>query len=56
MSHSLLQFFNFIYSLQHTSGTGIAETASGHIVYGGNPLQAFLVALYEHGRFILLGS
>lgn len=62
---SLHAFFAFLNYVQHLTVTCTAVTQSTHstpatqnpIVYGGNCLQAFLVALYSHGYIAwIIGS
>jgi len=45
------QFWLFLLYLE-TSAIGAYTVVGDHVVYGGNALQAFLVALVDHGRMI----
>lgn len=45
-------FWHFLYLLNLGYGSANAVDPSGHVVYGGNAAQAFLVALYDHLQFV----
>jgi hypothetical protein len=50
-------FFAYLYQLQHLQGwEGLAQTAGGHVAYGGNVVTAFLVACADHLRFGLTAA
>jgi hypothetical protein len=47
----VMQFFEFLTGLM-TATIGGTAVVGQHVVYGGNALQAFLIALAQHGTFL----
>jgi hypothetical protein len=53
--NAILGFWQFLYYLQHLSAqcSDIAGTPA-RVVYSGNCLQAFTLALFQHLAFVVL--
>jgi hypothetical protein len=53
--NSVQAFWHFLYTLQHATSQAMAEDGSS-VRYGGNALQAFVVALHEHLQFVWIDN